>query len=141
MLPDGKKTPLLFSFRCAWQGIVQASRGRNFRIQSTFAVAAIVLLALFTALDAGGIVPGVGCAPSEWAVVAACIAIVLAGECVNTAVEAVVDLASPEYHELAKVAKDCAAGAVLLASIVSLFIGVALFLPRIISVGMVALGM
>ena len=51
-----------------------------------------------------------------WAIVALAIALVLAAELANTAIEAVVDLVSPADHPLAKLAKDMAAGAVLLAS-------------------------
>lgn len=55
-----------------------------------------------------------------WLAVAICIGMVLAFEALNTAIEALVDLVSPEYHDLAKRAKDCAAGAVLLASLAAL---------------------
>ena len=53
----------------------------------------------------------------------------LALELVNTALEAVVDLASPGLHPLAKVAKDAAAGAVLIASAGALVVGLVLLLP------------
>ncbi|RXT14838.1 diacylglycerol kinase [Ammoniphilus sp. CFH 90114] len=53
--------------------------------------------------------------------------LVLILEMVNTAVEATVDLVTPEYHPLAKVAKDVAAGAVLLAAILSLIVGCYVF--------------
>lgn len=56
-------------------------------------------------------------------------ALVLSLELVNTALEAVVDLVSPEQHPLAKVAKDAAAGAVLLSSLGALLVGMALLLP------------
>jgi diacylglycerol kinase len=55
--------------------------------------------------------------PLAWAVLVLVIAFVLVAELLNTAVEAVVDLVSPERHELAKRAKDVAAAAVLIASI------------------------
>ena len=58
-----------------------------------------------------------------------CCGLVLSLELVNTALEALTDLASPEIHPLAKVAKDAAAGAVLAASAVSLLVGAALFIP------------
>jgi diacylglycerol kinase len=51
-----------------------------------------------------------------WAIVVLGIALVLAAELANTAIEALVDLVSPDDHPLAKLAKDMAAGAVLLAS-------------------------
>jgi diacylglycerol kinase (ATP) len=54
--------------------------------------------------------------PEEFALLALSILFVLFAELINTAVEAVVDLASPEFHPLAKTAKDTAAGAVLIAA-------------------------
>ncbi len=59
-----------------------------------------------------------------WAVVALAISLVLAAELLNTAIEALVDLVSPEQHPLAKRAKDVAAAAVLAASLAALTAGV-----------------
>ena len=59
-----------------------------------------------------------------------CIAAVFAAECVNTAIESVVDLVSPEYHELARRAKDCGAGAVLVFAVVALVVAAVVFGPR-----------
>lgn len=67
--------------------------------------------------------------PLEWAVLALTIGLVLGLEAVNSALEAVVDLLSPGYHPLARVAKDCAAGAVLLAVFASLGVAAAIFGP------------
>lgn len=61
--------------------------------------------------------------PVEFALLALSILFVLFAELVNTAVEAVVDLVSPGYHPLAKVAKDTAAGAVLMAAIGAAIMG------------------
>ena len=122
--PQG--TTLAESFACAFRGIRCTAKGRNFRIQLGFAVAAIVLAAIFRV------------SVIEWVVVFACIGLVLGGECMNTALESVVDLASPEYHELAKLAKDAAAGAVLCFSIGSFAVGFVLFAPRILhAIGLV----
>lgn len=66
----------------------------------------------------------------EWGVIALTIFVVLALECVNTAVEAVVDLVSPTYHPLAGVAKDAAAGGMVFAVIGSLCVAIAIFGPR-----------
>jgi len=68
----------------------------------------------------------------EWVVVILCITMVLAFETLNTAVEYLVDLVSPEWHPLAKKAKDAAAGAVLLAALGVATVGLCLFLPKII---------
>lgn len=72
-----------------------------------------------------------GLTPGEWAAVSLACAAVLGAECMNTAVEAVVDLASPERHPLAKRAKDCAAGAVLLCALGALATGLLVFLPKL----------
>ena len=63
-----------------------------------------------------------------------CIALVMALEIVNTAIESIVDLASPEWHILAKRAKDCAAGAVYLAAFASVVVAAIVFVPRLIAV-------
>jgi diacylglycerol kinase len=55
--------------------------------------------------------------------------VVILMEMVNTAIEKVVDLASPEWHQLAKIAKDVAAGAVLISSIFALVVGMVVFYP------------
>ncbi|WP_110885206.1 diacylglycerol kinase [Deinococcus yavapaiensis] len=59
-------------------------------------------------------------------------ALVLSLELVNTAIEALVDLASPELHPLAKVAKDVAAAAVLIASIFAVIVALAELMPKIL---------
>jgi len=70
--------------------------------------------------------------PLEWALLGLTIFVVLALECVNTAIEAVVDLVSPNYHPLAGVAKDAAAGGMVFAVIASLCVAAAIFGPRLV---------
>ena len=62
-----------------------------------------------------------------------CLVLVISLELVNTAIEAVVDLCTQEYHPLAKIAKDTAAGAVLISAIASVVIGLIIFVPKILS--------
>lgn len=113
------RAPFIKSFGYAFSGIGQTFReGRNFKVQLGFAVAAIVLGFAFCIT------------PVEWIAVAICIGVVLGGECVNTAIEAIVDLASPEYHELAKRSKDCAAAGVLVCSIAAVVVEAIIILPR-----------
>ena len=115
------RAPFIKSFGFAFEGIAAAFRdGRNFKVQLCFAVLAIVLGIAF-AID-----------PVEWTAIAICIGVVLGLECLNTAIEALVDLVSPGYNEKAKNAKDCAAGAVLLCSIASVAVAAFVFLPRIL---------
>lgn len=65
----------------------------------------------------------------DWAIIVIVIAMVWASEFINTALEAVVDLASPEQHELAKVGKDVGAAAVLIAAICSVIVGLLILGP------------
>ena len=64
--------------------------------------------------------------------VALTVTLVLVAEMINTVVEAVVDLVSPTYHPLARVAKDVAAGAVLVTAIGSVVVGLFIFLPYLL---------
>jgi diacylglycerol kinase (ATP) len=110
---------LLISFRYALAGLQYAFlTQRNFRIHT---VVGTLALSLGISLH----LPMV-----EVAVIALTVALVLGMELLNTALEAVVDLTvGRTYHELAKVAKDCAAGAVLVAAMGSLLIALCLLLP------------
>ena len=71
--------------------------------------------------------------PAEWALILLAIGLVLALELVDTAIESLVDIISPDYNEKAGRIKDIAAGAVLIAAIISVFIGLIVFLPKIIA--------
>ena len=65
----------------------------------------------------------------DWAVIMIAIALVWIAEFLNTALEAVVDLASPQHHELAKIGKDVGAAAVLIAAVTSIIIGLLILGP------------
>ncbi|GMA14935.1 diacylglycerol kinase [Deinococcus metallilatus] len=102
----------------AWSGIAHAYRTQaNFRIEVWLGVLAVTLALLLHA----------PLAP----ILLSC-ALVLSLELVNTALEAVVDLASPGFHPLAKAAKDGAAGAVLVASLGALLVGLAVLGPPLL---------
>jgi diacylglycerol kinase len=68
----------------------------------------------------------------EFALLILTIMIVVSAELLNTALEIVVDLASPTYHPLARAAKDVAASAVLICAILSVVLGLVLFLPHLL---------
>jgi diacylglycerol kinase (ATP) len=112
---------LASSFYFAWQGVRYAFlTQRNFRIDLVVAVVAITLCFWLQVSRV------------ELIVVCLTIALVLALELLNTALEAVVDLTvGKTYHELAKIAKDCAAGSVLIGAIASLVVASILFVPRL----------
>jgi diacylglycerol kinase (ATP) len=69
---------------------------------------------------------------TEWFVIVLSIGLVLVAEIVNTAIEKLTDMVSPEINPKAKVVKDLAAGAVLMASITALVIGLLVFFPKIL---------
>jgi diacylglycerol kinase len=108
----------LASFRYAFSGWWYVLRTqRNAWIH---AVAAVGVFAAGFWLELGRI---------DWAILVLTVAVVWVAEFTNTAVEAVVDLLSPNIHPLAKVAKDVAAAAVLIAALAAVVIGLLLFGP------------
>jgi len=74
-----------------------------------------------------------GLPPRDWAVLLVTIAMVWAAEIINTAIEAVVDLASPAKHPLAKVGKDVGAAAVLIAALAAIGVGLLIMGPPLLS--------
>lgn len=69
---------------------------------------------------------------TEWMICLFLIGIIMATELINTALEAVVDMYTQDYHPLAKVAKDTASAAVFVFSIVSFVVGMLIFVPYVI---------
>lgn len=69
---------------------------------------------------------------SEWLIIILVIGLVLVSEAFNTAIEIDINLTSPDYHPYAKDTKDVAAGAVLISSVISLVVGLIIFIPKII---------
>lgn len=65
----------------------------------------------------------------DWAMIVLAIAMVFSAEFINTAIEAVVDLASPAQHPLAKIGKDVGAGAVLVAALAAILVGLLVLGP------------
>ncbi len=116
-------TDLPSSFRYAAQGLSYSFKSqRNFRIH-VFMGALAFALGVWLRLDF-----------IDLAVLVLTIAAVLVLELLNSAVEAVVDLAiGRRFHPLARIAKDCAAGAVLVASLASLIVANLLLLPPFLS--------
>lgn len=106
------------SFKFAFAGLWHVFRSqRNAKIHAAVA-ATVILLGLWLKLTAAG-----------WAVIALTIGVVFAAEAMNTVVEALVDLAAPEFHPLAKIAKDAAAGAVLLLAMAAVIVGLLILGP------------
>ncbi len=109
---------VLESFRFAFSGLWYALRTqRNTRIHLTIA-AAVIALGLWLNLSS-----------VQWAVLTLTIGSVLVSEMLNTVAETLVDLVSPGYHPLARTVKDVTAGAVLLAAVVSVIVGLLVLGP------------
>ena len=113
---------LFLSFKYAWAGVYYAFvTQRNFRIHTVIGFVA-VSLGLILEIKA-----------MELAVIVMTCAIVMVLELINTAIEAVVDLTVKQtYHELAKIAKDCAAGAVLISAIAAVVVAACILLPPLL---------
>ena len=119
-LEKEKKAPLYKSFGYAFQGIFAGIRKeRNMKIHCAAAVCVIIAGVIFHI------------SWIKWCLCLILFGLVMALELVNTAVESVVDLVTEEKHPLAKLAKDTAAGAVLIAAIMAAVIGCILFIPEV----------
>ena len=113
-------TKFIAGFGHAFRGLWYALRTqRNTRVHVSFAILAILL----------GIVLHISAV--EFAMVFVAITGVFIAEMFNTVFELCVDLASPEYHPMAKIAKDVAAGAVLLSAMLAIVIGLFVFGPHL----------
>ncbi len=108
----------LASFKYAFAGLWYVLRTqRNARIH-LLVTTVVIAVGLWLGLNR-----------TEWAVIVLTIGLVLAAEAFNTVVEAAVDLVTAEYHPLAKVAKDVAAGSVLLMAIAAVVVGLLILGP------------
>lgn len=119
------KTPPGFSIRARAASFSHALRGLRFMIQSQHnawlhAIATVVVIV-------GGL--GFQISRVEWCFIILSIMAVWIAEALNTALEFVVDLASPDLHSLAGMAKDVAAGAVLISAVGATTIGIVVFAP------------
>lgn len=109
------------SFRYAFAGIHTSLKNEpNLRIHTIFATFAIIM----------GVILGLG--TLEWLLLTFTIFYVITLELLNTVIEAVVDLVSPEIRGKAKIAKDVSAACVLMAAFLSVIVGVVLFGPKIL---------
>ncbi|MBI3087270.1 MAG: diacylglycerol kinase family protein [Candidatus Omnitrophica bacterium] len=113
---------LFVSVRCAWQGIRYAlATQRNMRLHLAVGIAVLALSA-WAPMDA-----------AARAVLWLTVAVVLAAELLNTALEVLVDVVSQEHRQDARLIKDLAAGAVLVGCVMAAFIGCALLVPPVLA--------
>ena len=114
---------LVDSFNFAIEGLISALK--NEKHMKVHILAAIIIVILAIVINASKV---------EILIISLSVSFVVITELVNTAVEAIVDLVSPERHPLAKLAKDVAAGAVLVAAINALCVGYLLFYDKLLDI-------
>ena len=113
----------LRSFKYAFEGIVTGIKEeQNMKIH----IAIMILVIIFGIL--------LKISKVEWIICIALFGLVISMELINTAIENAVDLITKEKNEQAKIAKDVAAGAVLVSAIASAIIGLIIFVPKVISI-------
>ena len=123
MNPRQEYKKLINSFKYAIEGIISSFKTeRNMKIH-VLAMIVVIALGLFFKLN-----------KVEWCFIIIAIASVISAELFNTAIETVVDMVSPERNPKAKLAKDIAAGAVLVVAIGAAIIGFIIFGPQIMNV-------
>ncbi len=108
------------SFGYAVEGIIIFFKTQHNAWIHAFAAIIVVVLGLVLKIN-----------NNEWCLVVIAITMVIAAEMLNTAIEFLTDIASPDYHEMAKKVKDVAAGAVFVTAIAAVVIGLIVFLPKI----------
>lgn len=110
------------SFSYAFRGIWEVfRREQNFKVHTLAAIVALLLGWFFHI------------SPWEWCFLIVVIALVLAAEMVNTAMERLSDVAEPNQNETIRVVKDVSAGMVLVCAMGALAVGIIIFLPKVIA--------
>lgn len=113
------ETKLIFSFKYAFEGIITTIKEeRNMFIHFLIAII-VVITGVYVRLSL-----------NEWLICLLLFALVFSLEMINTAIENTVDLVTTKKNKKAKLAKDSAAGAVLIAAIFASIIGIIIFLPK-----------
>jgi diacylglycerol kinase (ATP) len=125
-----KPTRFIDSVNCAIEGIIHTVRTQKHMRWHFLAALVLLVTVLFLRVS-----------PLEFTLLTVSICFVLFAELLNTAIEALVDLVSPEYHPVAKIAKDVAAGAVLVASIGAAVMGYLILSRYMFPIYKEALGM
>lgn len=116
-----KSNNLISSFKYAMQGILRAFKTeRNLKIHTSMMMIVVILGVIFKI------------AVWEWITCIILFDLVIGAELLNTSIEEMVNLLSPEIRVHAKYAKDIAAGAVLIFATASAIVGVIIFLPKIL---------
>jgi diacylglycerol kinase len=120
-----KTHPTISSFGYAIEGIKEAVKSEpNIRIHLIIGFIAIIMAYILRFNK------------TEWIILIFTISFVLILELINTALEAIVDIVSPQIQRKAKIAKDVAAAAVLVSAILAVIVGLFLFLPKFLTLNL-----
>ena len=121
MNPKQECKKLINSFKYAIEGFISSFKTeRNMKIH-VLAMLIVLIMGFYLKINI-----------TEWCFIIIAIALVIGSELFNTAIEAIVDIVSPEKNPKAKLAKDVSAGAVLVVAIGAAIIGCIIFVPKII---------
>ncbi len=111
---------LIRSIGFALDGLLEAFRSeRNMKIHFV-AMLVVILLGTWFRIEAW-----------EWVAILFCVALVISMEMINTTIESIMDHLHPDTHDRVRLIKNVSAGAVLCAAVISLVIGIIIFMPRI----------
>ena len=109
------------SFGYAWKGVKSVFRTeQNMKIHTAVTVFMLIVSFIFKI------------STTEWIAVVICIGLVVSAEMINTAFETLVDIVSPNREATAGKIKDITAGAVLVAALISVDVGIIIFLPKLL---------
>ncbi len=112
----------LRSFRYAFGGLFHVLRTQRNAWIHTIISLCVLILGLW-----------IGLPLRDWAVIVLTIALVFTAELINTSIEAIVDLASPDKHPLAKIGKDVGAAAVLISALAAILVGLLILGPPLLN--------
>ena len=123
-LKDNKRKSknIFYSFKYAFEGIYYGIKTARNLIVDIIIALLVVLFGFLLEIST-----------TEWLIVILCFGLVISLEIVNSAIEEVVDMSMPDINIKAKRSKDLAAGAVLFSAIMSMIIGIIIFLPKLIN--------
>lgn len=115
-----KKKSIGFSY--AFNGIKEVIKmERNFQIHLISATL-VIIIGIFLNISL-----------VEWLIITLTIGLVLIAELINSAIEQIIDYIKPDRHPTAKLIKDIGAGAVLVAAIIAVIVGLIVFMPKLMT--------
>ena len=113
---------ILYSSKYSIEGLIYAYKSEKSLILHAFFSSVVIILGFILNISI-----------NQWIVLLIALGVILMVELLNTAIEAVVDMVTLEYNELAKIAKDCGSASAFVASLIGGIIALVIFIPKIIA--------